>query len=173
MVLLPQSVRVAWEVYRTYVVHNKAVLAAIPPHPIPSPCSRGTITIKLSQAAECFEYRYLGRATAGTDHPSYALARAAHRTRRHARSLGRPRPRRTDEGRQGEGARSSRERRMEEGRKNHWVHGLIYELETGTLRDLSVPRGLPRPDGVASSLWQGKYSQGIEPRRLLYCIVSL
>ena len=30
-----------------------------------------------------------------------------------------------------------------EGRKNLWVHGLVYELETGTLRDLNVTRGPP------------------------------
>jgi len=29
------------------------------------------------------------------------------------------------------------------GRKNLWVHGLVYELETGTLRDLNVTRGPP------------------------------
>jgi carbonic anhydrase len=29
------------------------------------------------------------------------------------------------------------------GRKNLWVHGLIYELETGTLKDLGVTRGPP------------------------------
>ncbi|KAN0107270.1 carbonic anhydrase [Russula decolorans] len=28
-------------------------------------------------------------------------------------------------------------------RKNLWVHGLIYELETGTLKDLNVTRGPP------------------------------
>jgi len=29
------------------------------------------------------------------------------------------------------------------GRKNLWVHGLVYELETGTLRDLNVTKGPP------------------------------
>jgi carbonic anhydrase len=29
------------------------------------------------------------------------------------------------------------------GRKNLWVHGLVYELETGTLRDLNITRGPP------------------------------
>ena len=29
------------------------------------------------------------------------------------------------------------------GRKNLWVHGLVYELETGTMRDLGVTRGPP------------------------------
>ncbi len=29
------------------------------------------------------------------------------------------------------------------GRKNLWVHGLVYELETGTLKDLNVTRGPP------------------------------
>jgi carbonic anhydrase len=29
------------------------------------------------------------------------------------------------------------------GKKNLWVHGLVYELETGTLRDLGVTRGPP------------------------------
>ncbi len=29
------------------------------------------------------------------------------------------------------------------GRKNLWVHGLVYELETGTLRDMNVTRGPP------------------------------
>lgn len=29
------------------------------------------------------------------------------------------------------------------GRKNLWVHGLVYELETGTLRDLNFKRGPP------------------------------
>jgi carbonic anhydrase len=29
------------------------------------------------------------------------------------------------------------------GKKNLWVHGLVYELETGTLKDLSVTRGPP------------------------------
>jgi carbonic anhydrase len=27
------------------------------------------------------------------------------------------------------------------GKKNLWVHGLVYELETGTLKDLSVTKG--------------------------------
>ena len=36
-----------------------------------------------------------------------------------------------------------------EGRKNLWVHGLVYEVETGTLRDFNVTRGLP------SALWGG------------------
>ena len=27
------------------------------------------------------------------------------------------------------------------GKKNLWVHGLVYELETGNLRDLSVTKG--------------------------------
>jgi len=30
-----------------------------------------------------------------------------------------------------------------EGKKNLWVHGLVYDLETGKLRDLSVTRGPP------------------------------
>ncbi|KAH9981596.1 carbonic anhydrase [Russula compacta] len=30
-----------------------------------------------------------------------------------------------------------------EGGKKLWVHGLVYELETGTLRDLNVTRGRP------------------------------
>jgi len=30
-----------------------------------------------------------------------------------------------------------------EGGKNLWVHGLVYELETGTLKDLNVTRGPP------------------------------
>ena len=29
----------------------------------------------------------------------------------------------------------------EGGRKNLWVHGLVYELETGLLRDLNVTKG--------------------------------
>ncbi|KAH9987194.1 carbonic anhydrase [Russula vinacea] len=29
------------------------------------------------------------------------------------------------------------------GRKNLWVHGIVYELETGTLRDLAITRGPP------------------------------
>jgi len=29
------------------------------------------------------------------------------------------------------------------GRKNLWVHGLVYELETGKLRDLNITRGPP------------------------------
>ena len=29
------------------------------------------------------------------------------------------------------------------GRKNLWVHGLVYELETGTLRDLDITKGPP------------------------------
>ncbi len=28
-----------------------------------------------------------------------------------------------------------------EGKKNLWVHGLVYELETGRLRDLNVTKG--------------------------------
>jgi len=28
-------------------------------------------------------------------------------------------------------------------RKNLWVHGLVYELETGKLRDLNITRGPP------------------------------
>ncbi|KAI0301481.1 carbonic anhydrase [Russula brevipes] len=30
-----------------------------------------------------------------------------------------------------------------EGRKNLWVHGLVYELETGELKDLNITRGPP------------------------------
>jgi len=30
-----------------------------------------------------------------------------------------------------------------DGRKNLWVHGLVYDLETGKLRDLNVTRGPP------------------------------
>jgi carbonic anhydrase len=29
------------------------------------------------------------------------------------------------------------------GKKNLWVHGIVYELETGTLRDLGITRGHP------------------------------
>jgi carbonic anhydrase len=29
------------------------------------------------------------------------------------------------------------------GRKNLWVHGIVYELETGRLRDLNITRGPP------------------------------
>jgi carbonic anhydrase len=29
------------------------------------------------------------------------------------------------------------------GRKNLWVHGLVYELETGVLKDVNVTRGPP------------------------------
>jgi carbonic anhydrase len=31
----------------------------------------------------------------------------------------------------------------EEGRKNLWVHGLVYDLKTGLLRDLNVTRSPP------------------------------
>jgi carbonic anhydrase len=31
----------------------------------------------------------------------------------------------------------------EGGRKNLWVHGLVYELESGTLKDLNITRGPP------------------------------
>jgi carbonic anhydrase len=31
------------------------------------------------------------------------------------------------------------------GRKGLWVHGLIYDLSTGRLRDLDVTRGPPMP----------------------------
>jgi carbonic anhydrase len=29
------------------------------------------------------------------------------------------------------------------GRKNLWVHGLVYELETGILKDLNITKGPP------------------------------
>lgn len=29
------------------------------------------------------------------------------------------------------------------GRKNLWVHGIVYELETGRLRDMNITRGPP------------------------------
>ncbi|KAH9054937.1 carbonic anhydrase [Lactarius vividus] len=32
-------------------------------------------------------------------------------------------------------------RKAWDGQKNLWVHGLVYELETGTLRDLNVTKG--------------------------------
>lgn len=38
-------------------------------------------------------------------------------------------------------ANSEPVRKVWEGQKNLWVHGLVYELETGTLRDLNVTKG--------------------------------
>ncbi|KAH8977683.1 carbonic anhydrase [Lactarius akahatsu] len=38
-------------------------------------------------------------------------------------------------------ANSEPVRKVWEGQKNLWVHGLVYDLETGTLRDLNVTKG--------------------------------
>jgi carbonic anhydrase len=32
------------------------------------------------------------------------------------------------------------------GKKNLWVHGLVYELETGNLRDLGLTQGAPKTE---------------------------
>jgi carbonic anhydrase len=37
------------------------------------------------------------------------------------------------------------------GRKNLWVHGLVYELEAGILKDLNITRG-PQLNAVADGM---------------------